>query len=267
MKKISRNYKLYPLKKIKCNTPTGYTYERPSYDDLYTLYITYNLRKSDLVKYFNISKSALETFLKEYKIIKSKDLHLKNIKKSVYEKYGVENIFQYKPIIDKSKEKCLKLYGCTNISQSNTWKNIIHKNCLNISRKRFHTLQKNGTLGKTISNEENKIGEMLKIKFPLVKSQYMCKKYPWKCDFYIPEIDTYIEYQGFWMHGKEPYKGTKEQFEKIKLWESKNTQQYKRAIKTWTEIDVEKRIQAYKSNIKYLEFFNMNDFIKWYNTF
>ena len=41
MKKISRNYKLYPLKKIKCNTPTGYAYERPSYDDLYTLYITY----------------------------------------------------------------------------------------------------------------------------------------------------------------------------------------------------------------------------------
>lgn len=29
--------------------------------------------------------------------------------------------------------------------------------------------------------------------------------YPYSCDFYIPEIDYFIEFQGSWVHGKHPY--------------------------------------------------------------
>ena len=78
-------------------------------------------------------------------------------------------------------------------------------------------------------------------------------------------MDLYIEYQGFWTHGKEPYIGSDEQKEIIKLWASKNTDQYKRAIKTWTIKDPLKRETAKKNNLNWIEFFNIKQFMKWYN--
>ena len=50
-----------------------------------------------------------------------------------------------------------------------------------------------------------------------------------------------------------------------KLWESKDKKQYKRAIKTWTVKDVEKRNIAKKNKLNYLEFFNIDEFMEWYN--
>ena len=96
------------------------------------------------------------------------------------------------------------------------------------------------------------------------KTQYKSEKYPFACDFYIPEIDTYIEYQGSWTHGKEPYLGTSKQLEKVKLWESKNTRFYTSAIKTWTITDVLKRKIAKDNKLKYLEFFSIKDFNNWF---
>lgn len=47
------------------------------------------------------------------------------------------------------------------------------------------------------TESENKIySELIKI-FPEVKRQYKSKEYPFFCDFYIPSLDLYIEYNGF----------------------------------------------------------------------
>ena len=67
------------------------------------------------------------------------------------------------------------------------------------------------------------------------------------------------------MHGKEPYIGSDNQKEIIKLWESKNTEQYRRAIDTWVNKDTLKRQIAKENNLNYLEFFNISDFLNWYN--
>ena len=67
------------------------------------------------------------------------------------------------------------------------------------------------------------------------------------------------------MHGKEPYIGSDEQKEIIKLWESKNTEQNLRAIKIWSFDDVLKRETAKENKLNFLEFFDINDFIKWFN--
>ena len=91
------------------------------------------------------------------------------------------------------------------------------------------------------------------------------EEYPFPCDFYIPSIDTYIEYQGFWTHGKEPYIGSEEQKNVLNLWKNKNSTQYKRAIKTWTIEDIKKREIAIQNNLNWLEFFNMNQFMHWFN--
>ena len=80
----------------------------------------------------------------------------------------------------------------------------------------------------------------------------------------MTDIYTYIEYNGFWMHGGEKYIGTNEQNNVLKLWESKNTEQYKRAIETWTKSDVVKRQTAKYNKLNYLEFFSMNKFNEWF---
>lgn len=46
---------------------------------------------------------------------------------------------------------------------------------------------------------------MLKEKFNNVKRNYKSELYPFHCDFYIPEKDLYIEYQGHPGHGNEPF--------------------------------------------------------------
>lgn len=36
-------------------------------------------------------------------------------------------------------------------------------------------------------------------------TQYKSSVYPWHCDFYIKELDLYIEYQGYYTHGNHPF--------------------------------------------------------------
>lgn len=31
------------------------------------------------------------------------------------------------------------------------------------------------------------------------------ERFPFRIDFYVPEKDLFIEYQGFWTHGKHPF--------------------------------------------------------------
>ena len=115
------------------------------------------------------------------------------------------------------------------------------------------------------SKEEDEIYKLLKQKYPDTIHHYKSKLYPFPCDFYVPKLDLYIEYQGFYMHGKEPYIGTEKQKEKVKLWKNKKSIQYKRAIDTWTRRDPLKRETAKKNNLNWLEFFSMKEFTEWYN--
>ena len=54
---------------------------------------------------------------------------------------------------------------------------------------------------------EEKLNDLLVEKYGEkdVFRQFISKKYPWHCDFYIPELDYFIELQGYYTHGKEPY--------------------------------------------------------------
>ena len=58
----------------------------------------------------------------------------------------------------------------------------------------------------TKSKSEDAFYKSLKITFNDVVRQYYDKeRYPFNCDFYIPSIDLFIEYQGHPSHGIEPY--------------------------------------------------------------
>ena len=249
--KLKRDYIKNPL--IWIPKPTGgYSRERPNKEDLKYLYIDCNITIKEMIKYFNVSHGLLSNWLKYYNIKKDKKLECINREKSVLKKYGVTNAHQSNLIKEKIKQTCLEKYGVENPAQL---KEIIGK--------AYNTKKKNHTFGK--SKEEDEIYNLLCSKYKEVKRQYKENRYPFACDFYVPELDLFIEYQGYFTHGKEPYTGTKKQKETIKLWESKNTTKYNDAINTWVKRDPLKRETAKKNHLKYLEFFNKKDFMNWYN--
>ena len=166
---------------------------------------------------------------------------------------------------EKAMKTNLEKYGEICYSKTNQYKKLYDDKewVLMRQNKIYDTKRKNNTFN--TSSQEKIIFEKLKTIYENIDNQYSSDLYPYKCDFYIPETNTYIEYNGHWTHGKEPYIGTDEQNEIIKLWESKNTPQYNVAINVWTKRDVLKRTIAKNNNLNYLEFFNMDEFNKWYD--
>ena len=160
----------------------------------------------------------------------------------------------------------LQKYGVKYFILSNEYKKYYNdKTWLNNKiNKELTTKKKNTTYNK--SKEEDLIYHELNNKFGDVKRQYKSKQYPYPCDFYIPSKKLYIEYQGFWTHGKEPFNNN--DINHIKLlneWKEKsiNKPQYKRAYITWSEKDVNKRKTAKDNNLNWIEFFSKEEFDLW----
>lgn len=129
--------------------------------------------------------------------------------------------------------------------------------------KAFETMVKNNTIGK--SKEEDDLFDFIKQLFPNVKRQYKDKqRYPYFCDFYIPELDYFIEYQGYWIHNNHPYDcNSINDNQLLEIWYKKytinNKIQYLKAINGWTISDVNKRNCAKENNLNYKEIWNMNE--------
>lgn len=66
-----------------------------------------------------------------------------------------------------------------------------------------NTKQRRGTVKK--SKSEDDFYRTLQISFPDVERQYYDVRYPFLCDFYVPSKDLFIEYQGHYTHGTEPF--------------------------------------------------------------
>lgn len=84
--------------------------------------------------------------------------------------------------------------------------------------------------------------------------QYKEDRYPFSCDFYIPSIDLFIEYNGTWTHGGRPYDPNDEDCQKqLTIWQekAKTSNYYKNAISVWTELDVRKLKTAIDNNLNY----------------
>ena len=115
-------------------------------------------------------------------------------------------------------------------------------------------------------------------KFPNCKRWYKeDSRYPFECDFYIPSLDLFIEINFHWTHGFHPYNPQDpKDLETVKAWEVKAKELnfkgkpkylYKKALEIWTERDVYKRETAKSNYLNYLEFFNEEEFLAWYNSF
>ena len=195
-----------------------------------------------------IKQTCLEKYGVEF--FTQADVVKEKIKQTCLEKYGVPNGGGSKESLEKIKQTCLKRYGVPNGGGS--------KQSLD---KIANTKRKNHSF--TTSKPEENLYQEIKSIYPSVIRQYKESRYPYNCDFYIPELDMFIELQGSWTHGKHPYNEKSNQDQLIlNKWKSRlldNHGFYLTAIKVWTISDPKKRETAKKNNLNYVELFNKED--------
>lgn len=233
-------------------------------------YGTKHPMQSEIVK-----KKVQKTNLEKYGVLSSNSLQWKKdkIKKKILEKYNVSNVSKSDKIKQKKIFTCRKHYGVDYPQQAKEIKQKMLNQIAMIVEKRYKTRKSHNSFNK--SAPEDRIYNQILTKFPDIQRQYKSDRYPYVCDFYIPSLDVFIEYQGTWIHGDHPFdpnnKEDVELIEKFKLkakelnFQGKPKRQYLYAIETWTIRDVQKREVAKKNNLNYLEFFNIEEFMEWYN--
>lgn len=217
-----------------------------------------------------VRNKCTETLKKEYGV--TSPFQLNSTKKKILSKYGVDNIMKLQTIKNKIQNTCLSKYGV-----DHPWKSKeIRNKCLEsfkentgcnspiqmigIVEKVFETRKRNHTLN-TSKPEEQLYKDIYSI-FPSVIRQHKESRYPYHCDFYIPELDMFIELQGSWTHGKHPYNSNSIKDQVIlEQWKERSEEHpfYKTAIKVWIEGDVKKRNCAKEHNLNYIELFSKED--------
>lgn len=187
-------------------------------------------------------------------------------KQTFQNKYGVDNAGQIPEVKEKVIETSLKHFGCKYYFQTNECRNL-RKSPESLERE-FKTKKANGTLG--VSKAEYDIFDMLKEKFPKAIHQYRSAEYPFNCDFYIPELNLYIEYQGFWTHHTHPY-NPKSRLDQqlVKHWKESiyRSKMYEDAINTWTVRDPLKRKITKINSLNWIEFWSVNEVKDWLKQF
>lgn len=176
-------------------------------------------------------------------------------------KYGVEYPSQNREIRDKQKKTCKINYGYENYTETDTFKQLISgEKSKERVHKQFETKLKNGTTNTSNAEEELYLKLCQLYGADNIKRQYVDKRYPFHCDFYIIPYDVFIEYNGHWSHGNHKF-DSKYDAETLKTWIEKaiTSRYYKVAINVWTVKDVNKRNTAIQNNLKYIELWNNND--------
>ena len=224
-----------------------------------------------------IQNKAKQTCIDRYSVeyaMQNNDIKQKN-KETCLKKYGVEYVTQTELFKQKSKESCLEKYGVDHPMKSDIVKNKVMHTCLlhygvehptqnkKIMLKAFDARIKS-IKGHRFSKKEDEIYNYLITIDKDTKRQYYSELYPFHCDFYLPNFEVYIEYQGMWTHGLHPFdKDNKDDIEILNKWEIKaeTSKFYRSAIKNWTITDPLKRKTAKDNKLNYLEIFP-NDLYK-----
>lgn len=210
-----------------------------------------------------------------------------NLIKHNQEKYGVDYFTQTKEFIEKCKQTCLAHFGTEFYTQTEESKERFKQTCLKkygvdnpkkldkFCRKAVETAKANNSFN--TSKFETKINELLTKKFQhVIREYYTDERYPFRCDFYVPERDLFIEIQGHPSHGKHPFDPYNDddmallnrwfdKAEEINKVTNKKKNQYLSYAYIWAVRDPLKRQTAKENNLNWLEFFNMQEFMDWYN--
>lgn len=196
--------------------------------------VDYNLQRT------NVQEKAHSYETRQKAIIKAKQ--------TWNDKYGMHPM-QTENCKEKMKQTNQKRYGVDWVTQDTNTKRKIIKNA-----------------NKLLAEIE--CYNFLCTKYNIVKRQYKSEKYPFKCDLYIKDIDTYIELNLFFVHGKHAFNSNNIEDQQLlsKLQDKAKTSDfYKKYIKIWTETDPLKKQTAINNNLNYLVFYSKQDFYNYFN--
>ena len=221
-----------------------------------------------------IRNKGKQTCLEKYGVDNPAKLeeNKEKVKQTCLKKYGTISTTQCKEIRDKIKQSCLEKYGVDNYGKS--LKHKINMSTImssdEMQEHRYNVMTKNHSFN--TSKPEEELYLYIKEKFPSVKRQYKDKlRYPYNCDFYIPELDYFIELQGYYTHNTHPYNPNS-------ISDQVLVERYKerygpkcQAITIWTLKDPEKQDCAQHNHLNFKEVWDLyegKEFIDYiYNEF
>lgn len=225
-----------------------------------------NFQQETLLQHYGVTNPIKSDIIKQ-KIINTQknipnfwdNIVLKR-QETCLKKYGVLNYTQTDIFKEKFKQTCLKKYGVTNPLKSDIVKQKIQNTCLKkyncinggMSSKAIETFKLHKTFNS--SSAEKKLYNLTKKLYKNTIYQYTSEEYPYMCDFYIPELNLYIEYQGSMFHNMHLFRGTEEdnkQLDNIKI-KAQESGRYKSLIEQWTIRDVKKYNIACENKLNYL---------------
>lgn len=203
-------------------------------------------------------KTCLEKYGSEY-YIASKDCLEKTIEFSK-QNYNVDWFTKSEEIKNKAKETMLKRYGVEYSMQIPKNKEYMSylMSSYEMQERRYNTMKRNHTFNSSSTEEEFFL--YIKSRFPKVIRQYKDKnRYPYFCDFYIPELDYFIELQGYYTHGNHPFDpNSNEDLQLIEYYKKKYGEDCQ-PITIWSIKDVEKRNCAKRNHLNFKEVWSLED--------
>ena len=203
-------------------------------------------------------KTCLEKYGSEY-YIGSKDCLEKTIEFSK-QNYNVDWFTKSEEIKNKAKKTMLRRYGVEYSMQIPKNKEYMSylMSSYEMQERRYNKMKRNHTFNSSSTEEE--LFLYIKSRFPTVVRQYKDKnRYPYFCDFYIPELDYFIELQGYYTHGKHPFDpNSNEDLQLIEYYKKKYGEDCQ-PITIWSIKDVEKRECAKRNNLNFKEVWSLED--------
>lgn len=212
--------------------------------------------ESKKIRYEHMRQTNLEKYGIEYTICNEKSIinsHSEeaNEKRKVtcIEHFGVDHPFKSEEIRDKIKQTMIETYGVDNGFKLESAQ--IRKNSSEARRKAAITMRKNGHKSKAEDRlekafQDNNINYM---------TEYSSDVYPFNCDFYLVDLDIYLELNLYPMHNNHFYDCTNEddlKLEKIIREKAKTSNWYKKMIEVWLDRDVRKLEYAKKNKLNYI---------------
>lgn len=212
-------------------------------DELYDLYINQGLSTPDIAEIYNCSARSIQNWLRRLNIPIRDDGEAVKLNRSKWSD-------------EKELERSRKVHQ-TWLDKPQEEKDEINKKRMsnpNINspesiRKTNQTRIVNGTTN--YSKSENEFyHKLLLLGFDKddIIHHYMSNKYPFNCDFYIKSKDLYVEYQGHFTHGYEPFDENNEEHLKYLI----DMQDAGKDMSTWFKRDVNKLNVAKKNKINLL---------------
>lgn len=185
-----------------------------------------------------------------------------NIAKTNLERYGVEHTLASPEIRDRIAKTNLERYGSENVFGSKE----IQERIRQTMQERYgvnHSIQ----LVNEKSNIEKYFECVLKMHNIPYEYSYKCDKYPFYCDFYLPEQDCFVEINAFFTHGTHWFDENNDddlhELKKLQHAYECGDDFAHRKIHGWTVRDVLKRNTAKQNNLNYVVLWNYDDIDEW----